>query len=198
MQVSWKRRWISFPLLSLTTVKARCFPGPSVPLPTNEPIPKATTLANDLPTCQNSFQLAYPLQENTHCWPHFQAISISPRRRRLFLFRFGFLSFCFRCSRKYALRSSEVVSWCDGSVKRQGKASTDGHHRSQRPKLLNTNRRSEQASLEHINIWINCYRRHESSSSSVPSSSSSGMRNLDGRMMGRMDGKDDHPRILYK
>jgi hypothetical protein len=24
------------------------------------------------------------------------------------------------------------------------------------------------------------------------------MRNLDGRMMGRMDGKDDHPRILYK
>ncbi len=32
----------------------------------------------------------------------------------------------------------------------------------------------------------------------VPSSSSSGMRNLDGRMMGRMDGKDDHPRILYK
>jgi hypothetical protein len=31
-----------------------------------------------------------------------------------------------------------------------------------------------------------------------PSSSSSRMRNLDGRMMGRMDGKDDHPRILYK
>jgi hypothetical protein len=31
----------------------------------------------------------------------------------------------------------------------------------------------------------------------VPSSSSFGMRNLDGRMMGWMDGKDDHPRILY-
>jgi hypothetical protein len=33
---------------------------------------------------------------------------------------------------------------------------------------------------------------------SLPSSSSSGMRNLDGWMIGRMDGKDDHPKILYK
>jgi hypothetical protein len=36
----------------------------------------------------------------------------------------------------------------------------------------------------------------------LPSSSSSGMRNLDGWMTGRMtrwmDGKDNHPRILYK
>jgi hypothetical protein len=149
MQVSWKRRWISFPLLSLTTAKARCFPGPSIPLPANEPIPKATALADDLPTCQNSFKLAYPLQEkNTHCWPHFQAISVSRRRKRLFLFRFGFLSFCFLYSRIYALRSSEVVNWCDGSFKRHEKASTGGRHRSQRPKLLNTNRRSEQAPLE--------------------------------------------------
>ncbi len=130
MQVSWKRRWISSPLLSLTTTNARCFPGPSVPLPANEPILKATALADDLPTCQNNFQLAYLLQEkNTHCWPHFQAIFVSPRHRRLFLSRFGFLSFCFLCSRRYALRSSEVVSWCDDSVKRQGKASTGGCHR---------------------------------------------------------------------
>ncbi len=167
MQVSWKRRWIPFPLLSLTTAKACCFPGPNVPLLANEPIPNATALVDDLPTCQNNFQLAYLWQEkNTHCWPHFQAIYVSPRHRRLFLSRFGFLSFCFLCNKRYVLHSSKVVSWCDNSVKHHGKASTGGCHRSQRPKLLNTNRRSEQVLFKHMNIWINCCCHHESSSSS--------------------------------
>lgn len=51
IQVSWNRRWISWPLLSVTTEKARWLPGPNDPWEANMPIPKATALAEDLPTC---------------------------------------------------------------------------------------------------------------------------------------------------